>query len=101
MDHHIEKLIEHIYADTRITPLEIMKLRRAVEACAERVLHETGHHGTVAALTKSFDVLILLLQETLLHMRKEHLPEKSQEAIISLIESYSFLMQANLMAFKG
>lgn len=101
MSQNIEKLLEEIYADSKVTPGEIMKLRSAVEQQTAKVLAETGADGVVEAMCKSFDVTAQLLQETLLKVRKDRWSDLGRAVCASMIESQIALLQANLKAFHG
>lgn len=96
----MEKLIEEIYADSKISPGEIIKLRKAVDEAAERVLSQEGQEGVVDALCKSFDVTIQLLQESLLKLKKGEYSDMGRAMILSVIEANVALLEANLEAFK-
>ena len=88
MSQNIEKLLEEIYADSKVTPGEIMKLRAAVEQHTAKVLAETGADGVVEAMCKSFDVTAQLLQETLLKVRKDRWSDLGRAVCASMIESH-------------
>jgi hypothetical protein len=96
----MEKLIEEIYADSRISPGEIVKLREAVAEAAERVLSEAGEEGVLAALVKSFDVTTQLLQETVLRFKKSEYTDLARAMVRSVLEANIALLQANLDAFE-
>lgn len=96
----MEKLIEEIYADSRVSPGEIVKLREAVAEAAERVLSEAGDEGVLAALVKSFDVTTQLLQETVLKFKQSEYTDLARAMVRSVLEANIALLQANLDAFE-
>ncbi|MEB3355911.1 MAG: hypothetical protein VKK04_04240 [Synechococcales bacterium] len=98
----IEQLLHSIYADSRVSPSEIIRLRKAVDAAEEQIVASTGAHGIVATLFKSFDVTRQLLQDTVLEVRRDEKNKYSDEVqaqIQAAIEANIKLLQANLDAF--
>ena len=99
MSQNIEKLLQEIYADSQVSPGEIMQLRKAVEAHSAKVLSETEAEGVIAAMVKSFEVTTQLLQESLLKVRKDRWSDLGRAVVASMIEAQIALLQANLKAF--
>jgi hypothetical protein len=100
MSQNIDKLIEEIYADGKVSVGEIMRLRSAVRERTAAVIAEAGDEGVVAALCKSFDVTTQLLQESLLRVRKDKWTDTGRAIVASMIGAHIELLQANLEAFK-
>ncbi len=101
MSQNTEKLIEEIYADSKVTPGEIMRLRQAVAEQTAKVIAEIGNAGVAAAMTKSFEVTEQLVQETLLKIRKEKWSDFGRATVASMIEAHIALLKANVKAFEG
>lgn len=101
MEKNIEKMIGEIYADTRVTPSEIINLRQAINHQSIKVLSEIGNAGVTSAMCQSFEVTAQLLQETLLKARKDQWSDMGRAAIASMIEAQIALLQANAKAFQG
>jgi RNA-binding protein YhbY len=101
MSQNTEKLIEEIYADSKVTPGEITKLRQAVAEQTAKVIAEIGEGGVASAMTKSFEVTEQLVQETLLKVRKDKWSDLGRAHVASMIEAHIALLQANVKAFNG
>lgn len=67
----LQQQVEAIYADGKVSPVEMVKLTKAVDEAEAQVVASTGVHGLVATLFKSFDVTRQLLQESVLDVRKD------------------------------
>jgi hypothetical protein len=93
-------ILDEIYADSRVTPGEIARLRKAVEAANASLQEGLGSQGTFAALAKSFDVTGQLLQESLLRLKREGFGDDAQAVVSAVIEANIALLQANLDAFN-
>jgi hypothetical protein len=94
-----EKLLEEIYADTRVTPGEVRQLRLAVDEANARFVDQLGHEGVFDALQKSFDVTTQLVQESILKVKREDYTDTALAVLIALIEANIALLQANVDAF--
>lgn len=95
----LEALVQEIYQDSRVSPGEILKLRKLAEEAEKKVLDTIGYQGTTAALFKSFDVTYQLLQETLLQVRKQNVTEENKKAILLAIEANIQLLKTAVDAF--
>jgi hypothetical protein len=96
---NVEKLVNEIYADSRISPAEIMRLRREVESREQRILKEEGMEGTMSALCKSFDVTNQLLQTSMLELRKSGGTEMGRAMVVAMVEANLALLKATADAF--
>jgi hypothetical protein len=96
----MQQLMESIYADTNVSPVEVMRLRKAVDEAEQQIMTMVGEHGIVAALLKSFDVTRQLLQDSVLEVRKsdKFTPEAKQQIYAAIAANVS-LLQVNLDAF--
>ena len=95
-----QQMVESIYADTSVSPAEVMRLRKAVDEAESQIVAAAGEHGSLAALLKSFDVTRQLLQDNVLEVRKndKFKPEVKQQIYAALAANIS-LLQVNLDAF--
>jgi hypothetical protein len=95
----IERTLQAIYADTDVSPSEIMKLRTETDRATQRILDEEGMEGITSALFQSFDVTHQLVQETLLRFKEGAYSDTGQEMVASAIEAHVRLLQASVDAF--
>jgi hypothetical protein len=95
----IENNLSSIYADSSVTPDEIIQLRDEVDRATQRILREEGLESSTHALFQSFDVTNQLLQDTLLRFKGEDYSDTAREMIASAIEAHGSLLQANVDAF--
>jgi hypothetical protein len=97
---NMERLLQEIYSDTRVSPAEIIELRKAADEAAEKVLAEEGREGVLDALCKSFDVTNQLVQETALKLQKGTYSDLGKAMVLSLIEAHIALLKATINALK-
>ena len=95
-----EELIEEIYADSRVAPGEIIRLRNAIDDVAAPLITEEGDDGVLGATAKSFDVTNQLLQESILRFSKGNYTDLGRAQVLSLMELEVELLKANIEAFK-
>ena len=98
-----KKLLKDIYADNIVTPAEIETLQMAVDIQEEALLGKLGRlgkHGTLGALAASFQVVVQLLQQTLLEVRKGKLKGKEKKQVADFVRANLDLFSANLKAFS-
>jgi hypothetical protein len=98
----LQDLLTSIYADSRVSPSEVLRLTKAIDEAEQQLVTSIGQHGIVAALFKSFDVTRQLLQDSVLEVRKDVKKKYSDDAkaqIKAAIEANINLLQANLDAF--
>jgi hypothetical protein len=100
MEKSLERMFEEIYADSKVTPGEVLKFRNKITEIANDLIVSEGNHGILEAFCKSLDVSIQLMQETLLNIKRGEYSSKSNEAILHLLEAYISLMKINFDAFK-
>ena len=96
---NVEQLLQEIYADLDISPIEVVKLREQVNEAEQKILDEEGCEGVVAALFKSFDVTNQLLQETLLKLKKDKYSETGQQMLKAAIVANIIQLKAKLRCF--
>jgi len=96
----MQELLERIYADTAVSPVEIVELRNATDDAGERLLEEEGRESVLDALTKSFDVTNQLVQEVALRLKEDGYSDTGAAMVRSLIESHIALLKATLRAFE-
>ena len=95
-----EDLLREVYADSRVSPKEVSRLRNAIDDAAEQLLQAEGREGVLDALCKSFDVTNQLLQESLIRSSSGQYTDLGKAIILSLLETHIALLQATLAAFK-
>ncbi|MBC8109941.1 MAG: hypothetical protein H7Y04_02660 [Verrucomicrobia bacterium] len=100
MDNKLEALLEEIYKDGKVSPKEIIEIRRQSERNMVELLAIAGDEGVINALCKSFEVTTQLLQASLLKVRKGEASAEAKQAILNLIDSQMALIKANYEAFK-
>ena len=97
---NMQDLFEQVYSDTKVSPSEIVELRRAADEAAEKVLDEVGREGNLDTLCKSFDVTSQLVQATALDLKEERYTELGNAMVMSLIEAHISLLRATQKAFS-
>jgi hypothetical protein len=100
MEKSIERLLEEIYADSKVTPGEVLKFRNKISEIANDLIVSEGNHGILEAFCKSLDVSVQLLQETLLRLKRGEYSPKAKLDIQHLLEAYISLLKVNFDAFK-
>ena len=96
----LEKLVNEIYEDSNVSPLEVIKLRKFCESAIVALLKAEANNGLVDAMCKSFEVTTQLLQQSLLKIKKANDNAESKKALILVIESQIELLKVNLSAFN-
>lgn len=99
----LQDLLTSIYADSRASPVEVMKLTKAVDEAEQQIVTSIGQHGAIASLFKSFDVTRQLLQDSVLEVRKDakkKYDDAAKKQITAAIEANINLLKANLDAFS-
>jgi len=99
MEKSLEKLLEEIYSDSRVSPSEVIKLRKYFERAMIDLLNIDGDEGVTNALCKSFEVTNQLLQETLLKAKRNKENVEFKDALEKVIDSQIALMKANHAVF--
>jgi hypothetical protein len=95
----VEKMLKEIYADSRVSPMEVMRLRNEVEQAEQRILQAEGMEGTMSALCKSFDVTNQLMQDSLLQLKKGDYSDMGREMFKAMLEANLALLKANMDVF--
>lgn len=94
----IELAYEEIYADSKVTPGEVIQLRKLVDTAEASLLEAKGEYGITSASLKSFEVTRQLIQECLLEARKAKDTENLRK-LVDVIQANINLLQVNLDAF--
>ena len=100
MEKAIQQILEEIYADSKVTPSEVVMFRNKISEIANELIKNEGTQGILEAFCKSIDVSIQLLQETLLKLKRGEYSGKTKEEIHHLLEAYIQLLKVNFDAFK-
>lgn len=100
MNKSLEQIIDEIYADSTVSPLEYIELKKYADRAMVELLVVEGDEGTTNALCKSFEVTNQLLQLTLLKMKREKENTVFKEALIKLIDSQIVLLEMNTTLFQ-
>jgi len=100
MEASIKAMLEEIYADSRVTPSEVLKFRNKLSILADELIEREGTQGILEAFCKSIDVSIQLMQETLLKIKRGEYGKQSKDDIHHFLEAYIQLLQVNFDAFK-
>ena len=99
MEKSVEILIQEIYADSRVTPSEVLSLRAKIEESAEIIRASVGTQGLLDAFCKSIDVSVQLMQETLLNVKRGEY-RKNADDIFHFLEAYIAYLKVTFDAFK-
>jgi hypothetical protein len=99
MEKSLEQLIIEIYSDSRISPIEVIELRKYAERAMIDLLNIDGDEGVTNALCKSFEVTNQLLQSTLLKAKKGIDNTEFKVALAKVISSQLELLKANNEVF--
>jgi hypothetical protein len=95
----MEDLLREVYADSQVSPDEVIRLRNAADEAAERLLAEEGREGVLDALCKSFDVTNQLLQESMLRASGGRYTDTGRMMILALLEAHIAHLRVTLDAF--
>lgn len=98
MNNALSKLIDEIFSDGKISPKELMELKKLSERAVIDLLQIDGDDGTTNALCKSFEVTNQLLQLTLLNAKRKD--DDYQQALSDMIDSQIELMRSNYQLFN-
>lgn len=96
MNSNYEKLVHEIYRDLKVTPAEVIALRKQVEKMSADVLSSDGSHGVTAALCHSFEVTLQLMQESILASKRSG---STSTAVADLMRGHIKLLEATVDAF--
>lgn len=100
MEKSFELLIEEIYADSRVTPSEVIALRGKLEESANNLRNSIGKHGVLDAFCKSIDVSVQLMQEALLNVKKGEYNKTAKDEMFHFLEAYIVYLKVTFDAFK-
>ena len=100
MEKSFEVLIQEIYADSRVTPSEVLRLRGKIEESAIKLRESVGTQGLLDAFCKSIDVSVQLMQEALLNIKKGEYTRGEKEEIFHFLEAYIAYLKVTFDAFK-
>jgi hypothetical protein len=99
MEKSVEVLIQEIYADSRVTPSEVLRLRAKIEESSEILRKSVGSQGLLDAFCKSIDVSVQLMQETLLSVKRGEYSKHAND-IFHFLEAYIAYLKVTFDAFK-
>ena len=97
---NMQELLEKIYADTNVSPAEIIELRNAADDAADKVFEHEGREGVLDAMTKSFDVTNQLVQEVALRLKEDGYSDMGAAMVRAVIEAHIALLRATVRAFE-
>jgi len=100
MEKSFEILIQEIYADSKVTPSEVLRLRKKIEESATKLREAVGSQGVLDAFCKSIDVSVQLMQESLLKVKKGEYNAAAKEEIFYFLEAYIAYLRVTFDAFK-
>jgi len=100
MEKSFEILIQEIYADSKVTPSEVLRLRKKIEESATKLRETVGSQGVLDAFCKSIDVSVQLMQESLLKVKKGEYNAAAKEEIFCFLEAYIAYLRVTFDAFK-
>lgn len=100
MEKSFEILIQEIYADSRVTPSEVLRLREKIEESAIKLRETAGSQGVLDAFCKSIDVSVQLMQEALLKVKKGEYNKTEKEEIFHFLEAYIAYLKVTFDAFR-
>ena len=100
MEKSFDLLIQEIYADSRVTPSEVITLRDKIEESADKLRENVGKQGLLDAFCKSIDVSVQLMQEALLNVKKGEYSRDAKDEILHFLEAYIAYLKVTFDAFK-
>jgi hypothetical protein len=98
---YTEQLFAEIYADAKVVPAEMIRLRERIDTAERELLEQEGLEGVIEATCKSFDVTRQLLQESLLRIRGGDYTTHGQALLMSVLEANVGFLQATFDAFSN
>ena len=99
MDQKLEKIISDIYADTKVSPKEVIELNKFAKRAIEDLLSIEGDNNVTSAMCKSFEITNQLVQTTSIKMRKQQESLLVKNLLKRVIESQIELLEANMKLF--
>ena len=66
----LEEMINEIYQDGRVSVVEYRKLRDDADRRMDAVVHEFGPHNNLTAFQKAMDVVMQLMQTSIIDVKK-------------------------------
>lgn len=86
----LEEMINEIYQDGRVSVVEYKKLRDDADRRMDAVVREFGQHNNLTAFQKAMDVVMQLMQSSIIDAKKAKLTETGEaivkDAVVAQIE---------------
>ena len=92
----LQKLINDIYADSNVSPLEYIQFKTVSDVAVTELLEIEGDGGTTNALCNSFEITNHLLQLTLLKMLYDAGNQAYKDSLMKVINSQIELLKLNV-----
>jgi hypothetical protein len=86
----LEEMINEIYQDGRVSVVEYRKLRDYADRRMDAVVREFGLHNNLTAFQKAMDVVMQLMQSSIIDAKKAKLTDTGEaivkDAVVAQIE---------------
>ncbi|RON31468.1 MULTISPECIES: hypothetical protein [Pseudomonas] len=86
----LEEMINEIYQDGRVSVVEYRKLRDDADRRMDAVVREFGPHNNLTAFQKAMDVVMQLMQSSIIDAKKAKLTDTGEaivkDAVVAQIE---------------
>jgi hypothetical protein len=86
----LEEMINEIYQDGRVSVVEYRKLRDDADRRMDAVVREFGLHNNLTAFQKAMDVVLQLMQSSIIDAKKAKLTDTGEaivkDAVVAQIE---------------
>ncbi|WLG89595.1 hypothetical protein [Pseudomonas cucumis] len=86
----LEEMINEIYQDGRVSVVEYKKLRDDADRRMDAVVREFGQHNNLTAFQKAMDVVMQLMQTSIIDAKKAKLTDTGEaivkDAVVAQIE---------------
>ena len=86
----LEEMINEIYQDGRVSVVEYRKLRDDADRRMDAVVREFGLHNNLTAFQKAMDVVMQLMQSSIIDAKKAKLTDTGEaivkDAVVAQIE---------------
>jgi hypothetical protein len=96
----MQEAFEHAYADTKVSPTELIALRNVIDEAAASLMEQEGREGALDALTKSFDVTCQLIQVVALRLKDDEYSDVGRTMVLAVIEAHTAFLNATIRAFR-
>jgi len=86
----LEQMINEIYQDGRVSVAEYQQLRDDADRRMDAVIREFGQHNNLTALQKAMDVVMQLVQTSIIDAKKAKLSDTGEaivkDAVVAQVE---------------